>query len=563
MNWRTASVAGAEELLFVPLGGVGEIGMNMNCYGHHGKWIIIDCGITFGTDADAGIEIFMPDPSFITERSDDLLALVLTHAHEDHIGAIPYLWPLLRCPIYATPFTRGVIEHKLKGEGLVPSGPFHDLSKSKEIAIGPFKIRPVCLTHSIPEQQALIVTTKLGHVLHTGDWKLDPGPVVGPVSDEKGLKELGEAAPLAMVCDSTNVFEEGYAGSEAKVKENLKQVFSGQKGRLLVGAFSSNVARLASIATTAREVGRKVALVGRSLWRMQETARKHGYLRDIEPFLTPQEGMALSRSKVLFICTGSQGESRAALMQIARKTHSHVRLEEGDVVVFSSRKIPGNELRIGRLQNLLALASIDCVVPRDDDVHVSGHPNREELRQIYSWVRPQLSVAVHGEPRHLREHGKLARELGIASAPLLENGDMLQLTLDEAGVVSAKKIDSIPNGRWGIDGTKFLIPSDHVSIADRRKLHVYGLVLVHLVLEAEDSVLASPPAVEGLGLPVFDLQDLCDKLGDEITRFLEKTQPEHKKSDTFLCEKVSKLVTTQCRNDFGKRPVVRVTVSRL
>ncbi|HER20280.1 MAG TPA: ribonuclease J, partial [Chromatiales bacterium] len=374
---------GPKDLVFVPLGGAGEIGMNLNLYGHAGKWLMVDLGITFGDDSTPGIEIIMPDPAFIAERRDDLAGLVLTHAHEDHLGAVHWLWPQLRCPIYATPFTAAVLRRKLAEAGLEREATITEVPMSGRFEVGPFALELVTLTHSIPEPNAVVIRTGAGTVLHTGDWKLDPDPLVGPTADEKALMRAGEEGVLAMVCDSTNVLVPGTSGSEAEVRENLVELVGRMENRVAVAAFASNVARVETICRAAEAHGRRIALVGRSLKRIVEAAQETGYLTDLPPFLPEADVGYLPRDEVLLICTGSQGEPRSALSRIADDDHPDVVLEAGDTVIFSSREIPGNERSIGRLQNKLASLGIDIVTARDEFVHVSGHPARDELVQMY------------------------------------------------------------------------------------------------------------------------------------------------------------------------------------
>ncbi|HLB80253.1 MAG TPA: ribonuclease J, partial [Dongiaceae bacterium] len=404
---------GADELLFLPLGGTGEIGMNLNLYGHAGKWLMIDLGITFGDDTTPGIEVIMPDPGFIAERRADLAGLVLTHAHEDHIGAVPYLWPRLRCPIFATPFTAALLRRKLRDAGLQDQAPITEVPMSGRFAVGPFELELITLTHSIPEPNAVVVRTPLGTVLHTGDWKLDPEPLVGPLADEVALRRLGEEGVLAMVCDSTNALVAGESGSEAAVRESLGRLVGRLTQRVAIACFASNVARLETGAWVAAAHDRHAGLVGRSLWRIDAAARETGYFADLPPFVREHDVAYLPREKVLMLCTGSQGEPRSALARIARGDHPGVTLEPGDAAIFSSRIIPGNERAIGRLQNDLARMGVEVVTERDHFVHVSGHPAQGELAAMYQWVRPRVAVPVHGEARHLRAH---ARQVVVQAA---------------------------------------------------------------------------------------------------------------------------------------------------
>ncbi|HET6223250.1 MAG TPA: ribonuclease J, partial [Dongiaceae bacterium] len=426
---------GADEVLFLALGGAGEIGMNLNLYGHAGKWLMIDLGVTFGDDATPGIEVIMPDIGFIEERRRDLAGLVLTHAHEDHIGAVPYLWPRLGCPIFATPFTASLVREKLREVGLAQAAPITEIPMSGRFSVGPFELELVTLTHSIPEPNAVVIRTKFGTLLHTGDWKLDPEPLVGPLADEAALRRLGDEGVLAMICDSTNALVHGQSGSEGEVRESLQELVGRLPGRIAVACFASNVARVETIARVAAAHDRQVALVGRSLWRITEAARENGYLADIPPFITEHDIGYLPRDKALLICTGSQGEPRSALARIARDDHPTVSLEKGDTVIFSSRIIPGNERSIGELQNGLVRLGVEIITERDHFVHVSGHPARDELLAMYQWVRPRIAIPVHGEARHLRAHARLAESGQVGQALVIENGDVVRLAPGPAEVV--------------------------------------------------------------------------------------------------------------------------------
>ncbi|HEY3145360.1 MAG TPA: ribonuclease J, partial [Dongiaceae bacterium] len=381
----------SDELLFLALGGAGEIGMNLNLYGHAGKWLMVDLGVTFGDESTPGIDIIMPDISFIKERVGDLVGLVLTHAHEDHIGAVPYLWPQLRCPLYATPFTASVLRRKLEEAGLAKEAPITLIPMSGKVTLAPFEVELITLTHSIPEPNAVVVRTPLGAVLHTGDWKLDPTPLVGDATDEAALRKLGDGGVLAMVCDSTNVFVEGASGSESDVRDSLRDLIGRLHNRVAVGCFASNVARLETITRVAMEHGRQVALVGRSLWRMVAAAQENGYLTGLPEFVQEHDVGYFPRNKILMICTGSQGEPRSALARIARKEHPHVAFEAGDAVVFSSRTIPGNEKSIAHLQNELTRQDVQVITDREEDIHVSGHPARDELIEMYQMIRPTIA----------------------------------------------------------------------------------------------------------------------------------------------------------------------------
>ena len=436
-----------DELVFLPLGGSGEIGMNLNAYGYGPpdarKWIIVDIGVTFGReDATPGVDVILPDPAYLADASADILGIVLTHAHEDHIGALGWLWPRLKAPVYATPFTAALVREKLKERGLIDKVPLTEIPMKGALTLGPFEIEFVTLTHSIPEPNGLAIRTPLGLVWHTGDWKIDPDPMIGEVTDEGKLRAMAEEGVLAMVCDSTNVFVEGTSGSEADVREKLANVIAACTGRVAVTAFASNVARVESALFAARRCGRKPCLVGRSMHRIVGAAKSVGLLADAPAIVAEEEAANLAPDKVLYLCTGSQGEPRAALTRIARGEFRNVALHAGDTVIFSSRVIPGNETAIHGLYNAFLARGVELITADDAPVHVSGHPARDELRQMYQWARPRIAVPVHGERRHILEHARLAKELQVSETIAPNNGDLMRLAPGPAAV-----IDEVPSGR--------------------------------------------------------------------------------------------------------------------
>src|SRR3990167_2707181 len=455
-----------DELVFLPLGGSGEIGMNMNLYGFgppsNRKWIMIDCGVMFGDLSTPGVEIICADPTFIMEERENLLALVLTHGHEDHIGAVGLLAPDFRCPVYATAFTAKLVESKLEERGAKIDMRVIDLGA--RLKIGPFDIEFVTLTHSIPEPNGVIIRTPLGMVLHTGDWKIDPEPTLGPVTDSTTLRAIGDEGVLAMVCDSTNVLSKGSSGSEMRVKENLTRVIAQQKGRVAVTTFASNVSRVVSICAAAKAADRSVCLLGRSMLRIVGAARDVGILPDGVSFVEPQQAGLMPRERVLYLCTGSQGEPRAALARIARDDHRDLVLSDGDTVIFSSKIIPGNEREIFTLINDLVDLGVKIITEKDEFIHVSGHPNRDELKMMYEWVRPRYSIPVHGEARHLETHADFAMSLGVEEAISPRNGDLIRLAPGEPRI-----IDEVPAGRWILDG-ELMMPEGAGPMRERRQL---------------------------------------------------------------------------------------------
>ncbi len=474
-----------EDLSFLPLGGTGEIGMNLNLYRCQGKWLAVDCGIGFGGAAHPEVDVMMPDPSYIEARRDQLLGLVITHAHEDHIGAVAWLWPRLRCPVYVTPFAAAVLRRKLSEVGLLNQVKIHVVPTGGEIDLKPFAIRMIRMSHSIPEAQALAIDTPYGTILHTGDWKLDPMPLVGPPSDEAALADLSKKPVLAMICDSTNAMVEGHSGSEADVRRVLTDLISDLRGRVAVTCFASNVARMETIALAAKAAGRSTALVGRSLRNIDAAARECGYFKTLPPFLREDDVDDLPDDNVLIMITGSQGEARSALARVAMDTHPRVALGEGDTVIFSSRVIPGNERAIGTVQDNLARRGVNLVTDADHAVHVSGHPAREELRRLYRLVKPKYAVPVHGEWRHMSAHAELAEEEG-AHPILMEDGDILNLAPGTVEIV-----DSAPVGRLVLDENR-LIPMSGEVMNARRKLLYNGAIVVSFAVDQAGKLMGQP-----------------------------------------------------------------------
>ncbi|MCU6452550.1 ribonuclease J [Sphingomonas sp. A2-49] len=482
------------ELLFCALGGSGEIGMNVNLYGHAGKWLMVDCGVTFADAAYPGIDLVLPDLSFIEDRIDDLVGIVLTHGHEDHIGALPYLAEDLGVPLYATPFTAGLIRGKLEEEGNANRVKLRVIQSGKGAQIGPFGVSFIELSHSIPEPNALVIETKAGRVFHTGDWKLDPTPVIGkPVSAEQ-LTRIGDAGVDVLVCDSTNVFNAEASGSEASVRRGLAEQVAKAKGRVLVTTFASNAARLHTLGEVARETGRKLCVTGRSLDRILKVARATGYLTDFPETVDPDTAMRLPKNKVLIVATGGQGEPRAALARVADGSHT-IRLDLGDTVIFSSKQIPGNEVAIGKIQNTLAGKGVVMITERQAHVHVSGHPGRPELAQMYKWIRPEVLIPVHGEMRHMMEHARFALSQGIPQSLVQSDGDIVRLLPGKA-----EKIGNAAVGRLVLDGD-VILPADRSTINERRKLAINGQISVAVAI-GRDGRPIGRPQIRVNGIPV-------------------------------------------------------------
>ncbi|MCB2108284.1 MAG: ribonuclease J [Rhodobacteraceae bacterium] len=537
-------------LWFVPLGGAGEIGMNMNLYGCDGSWLMVDCGVTFGDDVVPGVDVVMPDPTFIAERRDRLAALIVTHAHEDHLGAVAYLWPELRCPVYATPFAAEFLKWKLKETGLDGEVTVNVIPLGGKVDIGPFDVTFVSLTHSIPEPNALVIRTRHGTLFHTGDWKFDPDPLIGDPVDFKALEEIGKQDILALIGDSTNVFSEGHSGSEREVRDNLTQLFGRFTGRIAVGCFASNLARVDSIARAAKANGRHVALVGQSWWRIVETARKTGYLASDLAFSEADEAAHLPPDQVLYICTGSQGEGRAALMRIAFGQHPDVVLEKGDAVVFSSRVIPGNERAVHKVQNQLVRLGVEIVTWRDEVIHVSGHPAQDELRQMYQLIRPRVAIPVHGELLHMTAHARLAEECQVPQTVIAENGRAVRLDGDGARVAG-----NVWSSRLAWHGGE-AIPFTDPALRERKRILYDGAVVVSVVIE-EGGELASDPHVAVLGVP----DPLLEDEWDEVVSGAIGRLPKRARREPSVVEDAVRTAVRKAFNPTGSKPIVRIQLS--
>jgi ribonuclease J len=536
--------------IFVPLGGTGEIGMNFNLYGCDGAWLAVDCGIGFSGPDTPETEILLPDPAFIAEQRDALLGIVVTHVHEDHIGGIARLWPQLRCPVYATPFAAAVIRRKLNEAGLTREVKLNIIPPGGSFVLGPFQLRYLAMTHSTPEAQALALTTRYGTVLHTGDWKFDPSPIVGGLSDEAGLKALGDAGVLAIVSDSTNATVEGYSGSELDVKKSLEGLIMDLPGRVAVTCFASNIARVASVIDAGVTAGRHVALIGRSLGNYIAAAQEAGYLQDVPDFIPEKAIGSIPDDNLLLVVTGSQGEPRAALARIAADTHPHAVLGEGDTVIFSSRVIPGNERAIATVRDGLARRGVNVITDDDEFTHVSGHPARDELRKLYALVRPQYVIPTHGTWRHLSTHAALAEELGIPTV-LLENGDVLQF-----GPGRLEIVDTVPTGRLAVDGER-IVPLKGGIMANRRRMLFNGAVVGSFAMDGAGKLLGMPK-VSAPGL----LDEVDAKLQQEVELefqdLLGRLRAELRRDDSAFINAAKAGLRKIIGKHFGKRPLVEV-----
>jgi ribonuclease J len=559
-----AKAAKADELVFLPLGGSNEIGMNFNLYGygppHDRRWVVVDLGVTFGDQTTPGVEIILPDPTYIEEYADRILGIVLTHAHEDHLGAVAWLWPRLKAPVYATPFTAFLLREKLREADLLDEVEIHEVPLGGKIELGPFQMELITLTHSIPEPNGLAIKTPLGTVLHTGDWKIDPDPLLGSVTDQDAIRRLGDEGVLAMVCDSTNVFVEGVAGSESAVRDALTPLIGQLTGKVAVACFASNVARMDSVCRAAAANGRRVCLVGRSMHRMAAAAKSVGLMQGLAPFVTEHEARDFPDRGILYLCTGSQGEPRAALARIADGAHPHVSLGARDACIFSSRVIPGNEVPIRNLQNMLADRGVRLYTERDHPgIHVSGHPCRDELAEMYRWARPQIAVPTHGERRHLQEHAAFARDLQVPQQVTPRNGDMVRLAPGRAEIV-----DEVPSGRLFVDAG-VLTPENGEALRERRHAAHNGVVAVSVALDGRGRIVAGPQ-VRALGLPTdadYALEDVLDDLSSEAEQALKRLSGDDREIDATIETALSRAVKKASQRIWGRRPVVETTVLRI
>ena len=547
--------AATGDLAFLPLGGTGEIGMNLNLYRCGGQWLAVDCGIGFGGSENPEVDVMMPDPGFIADRRDRLRGLVITHAHEDHIGAVAYLWPRLRCPVYATPFGAEVLKRKLGEAGLNGQVPIHVIPPGGAFELAPFRLQFIRVTHSVPEAQALVIRTPHGTVLHTGDFKFDPEPLIGPPTDEAALAALGDEGVLAMVCDSTNAMVEGWSGSEGEVRRSVTELIASiPRGRIAVTCFATNVARLSSFAHAAAAADRSVALVGRSLRNIDAAARATGMLKGVPEFVPEDEAGSVPDDNLLMLVTGSQGEPRSALARIAQDSHPNIALGEGDTVIFSSRMIPGNERAIGIVQDNLLRRGVRLITDADEPVHCSGHPARDELRRLYGLVRPRIAVPTHGEWRHLSAHADLARSLG-ATPILIDDGDVLSLAPGAAEIV-----DSAPVGRLALDANR-LVPMGGGVLAARRRMMFNGVAVASLAADAQGRI-HGRPRISAPGLLEADDPEAI-KIAEEMLAILGDLPAPVRRDDAAFTDAARTALRRALGKRLQKRPLVDVHLLRV
>ncbi len=544
-----------EDLVLLPLGGTGEIGMNCYCYGvgpaNTRDWLMVDLGVKFGDENDPGIDVIMPDVGFITKNRKRFHGLVVTHAHEDHIGAICHLWPQLQCEVHCTSFAAELLKLKLIEHGLDEDVPIITHKPGSKFSLGPFKLEFVPVTHSIPESCALFIDSGRGNVLHSGDWKIDPTPQMGHNIAEKRFRELGDKGVDALVCDSTNVLREGLSPSEKDVAATLEDIIKHAKGRVAVTTFASHVERISCAVRAARAAGREVVIAGRAMRNTIEAARKCGYLKDAGAFLDIEEFGYLPNDRVLLLCTGSQGESRAAIARIAEDSHPQIALDKGDLVIFSARTIPGNEKEVGAVINNLAKLDIDVITPDDAMVHSSGHPRQGELKQMYEWVRPKILVPMHGEPRHLRAHVNFAKACGISETLMLED---LKIARLKPGM--AEIIDEAPGGRLHLDG-KLIVDSEDGPARQRRKLSFAGIIFVSVLMNEKGDL--QDLALEADGLPAALPEELEERAEEAFT-----AMPRARRKDNGnVQEAVRTALRRFCDEAWGKKPICKVVVHRV
>jgi len=550
-----------EELLFCPLGGSGEIGMNMNLFAYgkpdNQKWIMVDIGVTFADDSIPGIDLIYPDPGFIIDKKDDLLGIVLTHAHEDHIGAIAHIWPQIKCKIFSTPFTAVLIKEKFKEKRIDIGNNLKIVDLNGTISLDPFNIEFITLTHSILEPNGLRIETPAGIILHTGDWKVDPNPLIGGKINSERLKEIGDEGVLAMICDSTNVFSVGRSGSELDVRKSILNIMQRLKKRIIVTSFASNVARMETIFYCAAKTGRQISLVGRSMHKIYKAAKQCGYLKDVSEPIDQREAKKFSRDKIVYLCTGSQGEPMGAMMRISSYVHPDVFIEKGDTVIFSSKIIPGNERKLYKLHNQLVKDGIEVISEESEFVHVSGHPNRDDLKDMYGWVRPKSIIPVHGEHRHMIEHINFAKEMQVPYPVQVENGDIVKIFPGKKPEV----YDKAPSGRLYLDGN-ISVEEDSQSIKERKNLSSNGYMEVTILISPKGNI-HKKPILSFKGLPVIDEDEFIFGLEEKILNTTKSFSLNSKKQEYNLIEALKIACRKYSKEKIGKKPFTNINIVKI
>ena len=550
-----------EELLFCPLGGSGEIGMNMNLFAYgkpdDQKWIMVDIGVTFADDSLPGIDLIYPDPGFIIDKKNDLLGIVLTHAHEDHIGAIAHIWPQIKCKIFATPFTAVLVKEKFKEKRIDIGSNLKIVDLNGTINLDPFKIEFITLTHSILEPNGLRIETPAGVILHTGDWKVDPNPLIGGKINSDRLKEIGNEGVLAMICDSTNVFSIGKSGSELDVRKNILNIMQRLNKRIIVTSFASNVARMETIFYCAEKTGRQISLVGRSMHRIYKAAKQCGYLKDVIKPIDPRDAKKISREKIVYLCTGSQGEPMGAMMRISNYVHPDVFIEKDDTVIFSSKIIPGNERKLYKLHNQLIKDGIEVISEESDFVHVSGHPNRDDLKDMYNWVKPQCVIPVHGEHRHMLEHINFAKEMQVPYPVQVENGDIVKIYPGK----SPEVYDKAPSGRLYVDG-KIAVEEDSKSIKERKNLSSNGYMEITILVTPKGNI-HKRPILSFKGLPIMDNEEFLYGLEEAIVTISKTFSLNNEKKKGNLIDALKIGCKKYAKEKTGKKPFTNINIVKI
>ncbi len=550
-----------EELLFCPLGGSGEIGMNMNLFAfgkpENRKWIIVDIGVTFADDTLPGIDLIYPDPGFIIDKKEDVLGIVLTHAHEDHIGAIVHIWPKLKCKIYSTPFTSILIKEKFKEKNIDIENYLNIVKLNGKINLEPFKIEFITLTHSILEPNGLRIETPAGVILHTGDWKVDPNPLIGGKINSDRLKEIGNEGVLAMICDSTNVFSVGKSGSELDVRKSILEIMQRLKKRIIVTSFASNVARMETIFYCAEKTGRQISLVGRSMHRIYKAAKQCGYLQNLIKPIDPRDAKNISREKIVYLCTGSQGEPMGAMMRISSYIHPDVFIEKDDTVIFSSKIIPGNEKKLYKLHNQLVKDGINVISEENEFVHVSGHPNREDLKDMYNWVKPKCVIPVHGEHRHMIEHINFAKEMQVPNPVQVENGDIVKFFPGNKPQV----FDKAPSGRLYVDGI-ISVEENSKSIKERKTLSGSGYMEVTILVTPKGNI-HKRPIFSYKGLPIEEEDDFIYGLEEEVEKTTKSFSLNNKKQEHNLIDALKIACRKYSKEKTGKKPFTNINIVKI
>ena len=550
-----------DELLYCPLGGAGEIGMNMNLFGYgqedDHKWIMVDVGVTFADDSIPGVDLIYPDPGYAEDKKDNFLGIILTHAHEDHIGAITHVWPKFKCKIYATPFTAALVTEKFREKKIDITSYLQIVQLGSTINLKPFKIEFITMTHSIVEPNGLRIETPAGSILHTGDWKCDPNPLVGDNMNSKRLIEIGKEGVLTMICDSTNVLSVGRSGSEKDVRDSMLKIIEKQKKRVIVTSFASNVARMETIFYCAEKTGRNISLVGRSMHRIYKAAKQCGYLSDVIEPIDPRDAKNISSEKIIYLCTGSQGEPMGAMNRISNYIHPDVFVEAGDTVIFSSKIIPGNEKKLYKLHNQLVREGINVISEETDFVHVSGHPNRDDLKDMYEWIQPNSIIPVHGEQRHMIEHIDFAKKLNVPHPIKVENGDIVRIFPGD----SPEVFDKAPYGKIFLDGN-IGVEEESKSIKERRNISQNGHLNITVIITTQGNIY-NMPIVNFMGIPILNTEEFKISIQDEIDKIAKSFSLNNKKQDENFKDALKVTCRKFTKEKTGKRPITNINLVRI